>query len=636
MMSAQSNPNRSPVDAKGTATDPEQTWSWTCDSIYRVNSISSGFSILTGATTSSFLTGKTWWKACDDLDIPDKRWKPLTDCFEERRRIKKFILSFNHYGKTFKFQISGDPVFTNGKFSGYQGTGSRAGDHEKTWADLNANKIYEILETFQIGSALFCKDDLLDEFDGVFAEHMVAAGLRLEVSMTLSTLKVHLLARNQVVYDQEIESTQGENIRFVDLQLKNQEILSLRFAKSANDRTVIKSEMNPPTKMLKKEFEEIISDLNREKDLITDRLRTPRQRNEPEANSAASSSVESLLSPLVQNYLDIGILCTDLSGKILHVNHFAAGALGFVSVKDCLQSAETHFSLPYYDRHRKEIDEQILEQTLDRKERQLKIGPNGSQLFIREVVTPYPSVFKPEGFFTFWYEVTERGREIGIQKDPNDLIFETAEEFIREARNHNSKLFENSENISLTKKDLESYRKVFEEIQSLFKLRSGGKYFIEEPVSIDEILKICSHEAQQILSDKSVTLNIESLPDAFSILCDRDIFLNAIRAYFLQCIKNTSIGGEISITLRRTLDDSLIFTMSDNGNGFFSTEATAPNGASYNKLTVERMGLEFHKCTVSIKTYTGVGATVRIEIPKFRILNNNDYSADGGGDTLQV
>ena len=627
------------------AETPDNVWHWHLDGNYRISSVSSSFSMFFGATATATITGKTWWKFCDNLDEPNKNWRPLADALEQRRRIKKFIFSLTTGGRIFKIQITGEPVYQNGRFEGYKGFGALAENDQKTWADLNANAIYETLDALNIGTAIFSDEKILEDYNENFTDHMRQAGVRVEAGMTLATLFAHLRARNSIVIDTETpaKSERGKSLKSVELQLKSGEVLSLNLGLSETQRHVLRSEYNVTTATLTRNFEEKSRALITEKKLLSERLEKYKQKSDTKTPRPDLSAVrqeirkndENILG-FLQNYLDIGVVCSGKYGEIKHINYAAATATGFISIRDCLKTAGDIYSLPNYDPYRKDLEEQILTDMIDRKEREIFIGTENEGAFFKEVIAPYPSVFKPEGFFTFWYETGKPSCEESDASNELTEILDTLYGFIR----HAEKPLEHINELDKEKFSPEEYAERLEEtgqqiqktlsvFKTLYNTREKGKHLTEEIISADDLFESVIQETVKEAENKNINVQIEFPAKELNILCDIQAMKQAFSALMSNAVHVSPEFGRIRLHLQYNENNGISVTVSDSGDGDPEESLKTDREINFEltesllKLKIAKLNFLAHGCNFTVKSYKGLGASVKADIPAFRVIEKS-------------
>jgi len=115
-------------------------WIWETDADYRLTFISGHLEELSGESPASTLGKRRWDLRLPD-DTDDANWERHKAVIAARQSFRDFVFPYGDAGGGRRFcRVHGKPVFSNGVFMGYRGTGSDITDHRRVQAEMERQR----------------------------------------------------------------------------------------------------------------------------------------------------------------------------------------------------------------------------------------------------------------------------------------------------------------------------------------------------------------------------------------------------------------------------------------------------------------------------------------------------------------
>ena len=654
----------------------EVKWSWSTDPLGRVISVSANFSSSLGALAAKNIIGNSFWGFCDNLSQPNADWKDLSDAFHGRKRIRKFVFSYMAQGQVVKLKLEGTPVFNRGQYIGYKGFGSECDKDEITASDMVRNALSYAVESAGLGLGVFNHEGTLQEFTDKLHRLLMPAGVTIAKNMTMATVMSYIKARNTVnVLRKGEEDYTGEEIIIAlrdrtslhltifavqegGFVMKVEEIntiaQNMRRAADANRR------LKDENAILVRRMEDYKSRLD---NIVTQKI--PTSSSPLQGDKIKSSPEDNYFKRLInfyENQMDVGILVTDLEGKLESANYVFSEMLGFKTARDLLSSAENVSSVKHYDSLRQEVTDTMLKESQPRLERELEITSQYGSVIANEVITIYPSIVKPEKIISFLYEksgdyygdIEKVREEIRAELDNNKPIInhDFMENALGNIRTSVQVIAGYSDKDMLQYVDEQAKKDNFthihnscisvlhriQDVENLYTAFSEDNQFGQNKFDPENVIHhICSVMNSDILR-KDINWVVELSDHGLDIICDQDV----LKTSLLRLVQNSvGIGGVNSnITLRIKgdfVDKKLSFVLSDESDMNFeemlSKEHKAKVADEHNilfnlkasKFLLEKMGF-----TLNITSFAGLGNTIYVTAPQdilvYKKTNDDDIA----------
>ena len=636
----------------------ENIWTWTTDSVGRITSISSNFSVLLGALAAKTVVGNSFWGFCDNIDSPNSDWKDLAALIREKRRIKKFVFSYNAQGKFVKLKISGVPVFDKGRFIGHTGTGQLCSQDEYTTAELSQDVLSIALERLDIGIGFFDDEGTLQDYNEKFTKYLSPAGVAVSRHMTLATLISHVKACNTIHGDFQEKS---ENYQELMIETRNHLDLMIKICDLPQGGYSIKVEpIHNIAQDMKKNLDKLryISDEN-----ISIKRRLEDYKNkldhairEKPNQTAQDNEIEKILS-FYESQMDIGILITDMTGKPQNINYFACEIFNYRTAREFLSTITDIQNLSGYDPRRQDLIQDMLEKSQSRYERDIDVVVDEDNIKLKEVITIYPSVVSPQKIISFFYpektqDIYEQIVQATTDEPNNDMLFNS--NFIEYVLNNiktsvqvisgysdlvntpsepSSQISDNHINhINHINQSCTSILEKISDVAHLYTAFSDNNQFKHNNFDPETIIhRICSKFNNEVVR-KNIDFMIELSQHGLSLICDEVIFESAIGKLVSNAITmshgghNISLritGHEASKKLSIVISDESSFNLKELLQSTHDTDTFNPIHNIVFNLKIAKVLLEKMGFSVYVTSFSDLGNTITITASP-EILNRTD------------
>lgn len=184
--------------------------------------------------------------------------------------------------------------------------------------------------------------------------------------------------------------------------------------------------------------------------------------------------------------------------------------------------------------------------------------------------------------------------------------------------------------------------KIINEILDLSKIESGKKELKESEVKMETCLVSCLDAMREKISEKHIVL-LDKIENKPVIRAEEPSLKQVIRNILSNAIQFTPEGGRITLFTNYDHDGSYRISIADTGIGLSAKEiekALSPFGQIDNALDRSGTGtglglplsnaiIKIHGGDIEILSEKGIGTTVSIILPAFRIIDRNEDGQPG-------
>ncbi|MEM6603955.1 MAG: hypothetical protein AAF621_07880 [Pseudomonadota bacterium] len=636
-------------------------WNWSTDPSGRITAVSSLFSTTLGAAASNSIIGKTFWGFCDNLDAPNAAWKELAVAMREQKRIRKFVFSYNAQGDFIKLKIHGEPVFSKGKWVGYQGKGQICGEDELTTHELSENSMNMSLEALDIGIGYFDVEGTLKDYNDKFVRHLSPTGVDISRNMTMSTILIHLKAKNPNLISFNDKNKKDKETLIVSI--RDEKSLLIRVGQLDHGGFTIKTEQVQYIVSELRSGQEQLQRLQDENTALSHRLEDYRYkldtaiRNKSDNRKSGDANEVEKLFTFYENQLNVGILITDLKGVPINLNYAASEIFNFRTAKDFLASVENITKLKGYDPSRNEIVANMLTGSQSRMERDIEIITKHGLTPVKEVITIFPSVVRPEKVISFLYEhkgdIYQQIEQTKPEKDDTEseeaeILTKTFFEYVLNNIKTSIQVISGYSDLALLEKDEkvdtenigyihQSCATILNRITDVANLHnaiSDIDSFDQNLFHPEDIVNSIYTMLHKEVLRKGIDISIEMPDDGLSIICDQKIFQSALYKIMSNAVAISEGCGNIILRVNSDhLERKLSISISDESG--INIENIMEKSKNYNdnipisshdilfnikiaSILLKKMGI-----SVEINSYTNLGNTININIPTEMLVSTN-------------
>lgn len=176
-----------------------------------------------------------------------------------------------------------------------------------------------------------------------------------------------------------------------------------------------------------------------------------------------------------------------------------------------------------------------------------------------------------------------------------------------------------AELVETARKDSERMLRILDELLDIARLEAGAASLVKEPVPPGELVQFIVDEARRSAAGMGVTLVTTIEPGLPPVLVDRQKIGHVFHNFISNAIKYSPRGGQIHVTATATTDQSVQFSVQDQGPGipaefqvcifdrFFRVPGQGIRGAGLG-LTIAREVVVAHGGRVGVRSQPGQGS----------------------------
>jgi len=610
-------------------------WNWRSDSKGRITSVSSAFSADFGTQASKQIINHYLWEfITGSEEVPDG-WQDLDNAFNLRKNIKKFVFNYKSQGQPVKIALMGEPIYEKDQYIGHQGTGYIAEDTEISIPEITKNMLSISIENLDLGIAIFSKETGLIEFNQHFLTHMSQSNVNIMRNMSYE--KLMLLIKGNNTFNEEISYT-NKTESCLYFEKRNKSLLNIKKSHFNDEFITLKTEIDYHLLNNINEYQKSIAAIQKKNNILESRIGDYKDKlsvffNKKNQNNISDGELKKLLS-FFENNLDVGIMITDISGKINSVNYYAAQLFGFVTVNMLMHNNDDK-KLKSFLSQRQERILDLMGNTINHYEHTLELKNIIQETTVKEVITFFPSVHNPQKVISLFYKQPD---EVNNNNDSNlyqffiNYMANDIKSSMHTINGYNT-LQMSTDNTILKSSYIDHIQTACtdllnkaSEVMNIGKISSSLHHLEKSVFSLQDILNDCLNDFEKEIKEKNIDLNFNVHYLGLLIISDKNIFHTIFNKLLISLIKSAKDASSLDIKI---VDDLVKNIISININTASNLNFKAINDMDisqiFNNDTKQCAGnleykiaekfLELLGCTLIITYHADGNYHITIEIP---------------------
>jgi PAS domain-containing protein len=366
--------------------------------------------------------------------------------------------------------------------------------------------------------------------------------------------KLIFLIKSNLIYNEKLSSVKT-TISKLYFNQKDSSVLILTKSNTQDDLIVLKTEIDHKLLHVFSEEQNNIHILN-QKNLILEKRVTEYKDKFTSLfnNTTKTNDVKidtSKLLTFFENNVDVGILITDLDGKINNANYFAAQLFGYVTSETLITNNQEK-SFQTFLKKRQETIEHLIASYLNRYEHIIEIDNYIGKNTLKEVIIFYPNVHNPQKIISLFYT---QENDIDKNDDINQFLLKYMIKNIKsylntiEGYNNLQTYTENNilniEYIDNINKSCQEILVNISEIMNIKKISLDLKNIQKSIFKITDLIE----DIYEKNKESNIEFNIMSHDSDLLVISDKTLFfiaLNKLLSVFIKTLeKNTPLNIKI-------------------------------------------------------------------------------------------
>jgi signal transduction histidine kinase len=607
-------------------------WNWRSDSKGLIISVSSAFSASFGTQASQQIINHYLWEFITGSEQAPDGWQDLENAFKLRKRIKKFVFNYKSQGQAVKVALIGEPVYEKDQYIGHQGTGYIAENTETSIPEITKNMLSISIDSLDLGIAIFSKDTGLIEFNQHFLTHMSQSNITAVRNMSYE--KLTLLVNNSNTFNEEISYT-DKTQSCMYFERKNKSLLNIKKSYFNNEFIILKTEIDNHLLNNINAYQKSITTIQQKNTILERRISDYKDKlsgffNKKTESNVSDGELKKLLS-FFENNLDVGIMITDIGGKINSVNYYAAQLFGFVTVTMLMHNNDDK-KLKSFLSQRQERILDLMDNTINHYEHTLELKNIIQETTVKEVITFFPSVHNPQRVISLFYKQPDEISDNNMYQFFINYIGNDIKSSLHTINGYNNlQMITDNNALKLSYIDhinnaCTDLLNKASEVMNISKISSSLHNLEKSVFSLQDILSDCFNDFEKEIKENNIDLNFNAHDLGLLIISDKNIFHTIFNKLLISLIKSAKKYSHLDIKI---VDDLVNNTININiqtvSNLNFKVINNMDISQIFNNDTNQCAGnleykiaekfLELLGCTLTIIYHADENYQINIEIP---------------------